>query len=387
MHIVLVYNRFRADGGTERMALNTLKALERQRQLRFSVIAREWRGGDWQNVTFHRCRPLALGRGPKLRSFARAACRRVEDLAADLVQSHVHLPCCDVFRADGGAHAEWLVQRRRVLGRWRLRYQAVDRYHRLKLEQESGMYASPRLRAVICNSAMVREDIARHYPEAADKLHVIENAIDTAHFRSPPDRAHHRAALRDQLGIDRERPVFVFVGAGFERKGVATAIRALHHVSGAHLVVIGRESRLSRYRSLARRAGVAQRVHFLGGLGDTRPYLWAADALVHPALYEPFGLVVLEAMAAGLPVIASDKTGAALSLVRSAAHGRVLDALDSRGFADAMNEIAARDEAQREVATTACERAVSGYDLQTMQDRLVPFYESLLGPADTAETL
>lgn len=380
MHIALIFNRFRSDGGTERIALTTFRALADE-DVECTVIAREWGGPAVDGVRFLRCKPFALGRTWRLCSFVRAVRGRLRRRRFDLVQSQVHMPGCDVYRADGGAHAEWLARRRLVQGPWRRRYGRVDPYHRMKLRMERRMYESPDLRAVICNSEMVRDDISRHYPWVSDKLHVIDNAIDDLYYRAPEDRRESRRRVREELGIASDSSVFVFVGSGFERKGVSVAIRALAGVDGAHLLVVGRDSRMRRYRALARKTGVAERVHFLGPQSDVRPYLWTAEALVHPALYEPFGLVVLEAMAAGLPVIASDRTGAALAMVKPEVTGYVLDPLDVAGYAGAMRRIAGGDASWRAAARQACEAAAAEYSLDRMRERLLALYRSLLNPA------
>ena len=108
--------------------------------------------------------------------------------------------------------------------------------------------------------------------------------------------------------------VLLFVGSGFIKKGLDRAIRALanareqqpHH--RIRLLVVGQD-RERRFRRLAKKLGVLELVHFLGGRDDVADLLLAADALVHPALDEAAGIVLLEALVAGLPVICTDVCG------------------------------------------------------------------------------
>ncbi|MES1948397.1 glycosyltransferase [Salinisphaera sp. C84B14] len=377
MRIGLVFNRFRSDGGTERITLNAFQALA-QDNVDWVVLARNWGGPAEEGIEFVRCNPFSIGRAWRLLAFVRGVRKELKRIQVDWVQAQVHIPEADIFRADGGAHAEWIRQRRRVDRGVKGWLREVGPYHRLKQRMERRMYASDRLQAVICNSEMVKADIERHYPDCRATLHVIDYGIDLEHFERSDARANQGRELRRELGIAQNAPVFTYVGSGFERKGLATAIRALAKATeSAHLIVVGRDSRLAGYRHLAKRLGISTRVHFMQAQSDVRPYLWAADALVHPALYEAFGLVILEAMAAGLPVIASTRTGAALALVDAPEKGSLHDALDVDGFAGAMTAIHNRDEAARAAARSACEQAAAPYTIDRMRSNLLAFYAGL----------
>lgn len=374
-HVALVFKQLRAAGGAERMAALILDVF-RSFDVRLSVLARDCEGRP-EGFEFHRLDPPHLGRAGRASGFARAACWRLRDLNPDLVLSQEHIPCCHVYRAGGGAHAEWLRQRRRVLGPVKRAWERVDPYRKTVLDLERATYESGSLRAVICNSAMVRDDILRHYRVPAQRLHVIENAIDPAAYRRPADAETRGRAMRADLGVPRDAALWLFVGSGFQRKGLAAALHALARppVRG-HLAVVGRDHRLRRYRRLAARLGIARRVHFVGRRDDVRPYYWAADALLHPALYEPYGLVVLEAMAAGLPVLGSRQCGAANALIRHGENGFLHDALDVDGWAGAMSRIEA--DTDRESWARAAVAAAATRDLSALRARITALCERLL---------
>ena len=137
-----------------------------------------------------------------------------------------------------------------------------------------------------------------------EKIKVVYNAIDTNRF-DLKDQEATRNEVRQALGILQTTPVLLFVGSGFKRKGLPSAIRALARVdSEARLIVIGKD-RISPYRALAKKEGVEKRVIFLGPLADVEQYYCASDLFVFPTIYEPFGNVCLEAMAAGIPLVTS----------------------------------------------------------------------------------
>ncbi|MES1939152.1 glycosyl transferase group 1 [Salinisphaera sp. T5B8] len=375
IRIGLIFNRYRSDGGTERITSSVFDALAED-DVEWVVLTRRWGGELPANVKVIECRPFAIGRRWRLQAFVRALESQLSTLSVDFIQSQVHLPQVDIFRADGGVHAEWLDQRRRgaePLSRWWRRFGG---YHRDKLRMEQQMYASDQLKAVICNSYMVRDDIRRRFPDCRAKLWVIENGIDVAYFKRDESAIDIGRRTRAELGIPEDAPVFLCVGSGFERKGVKTAIAALAKTDArAHLVVVGRDSRMGAYQRMARAHGVDARTHFTGSQDDVRPYFWAADALVHPALYEAFGIVIAEAMAAGLPVIASERTGAARAMVAGPETGCLLDALDIEGFANAMQQYAERNRAAGERSRISCEAIAQDYSIARMRRELLEFYD------------
>lgn len=378
-HVALVFKQLRASGGAEQMAsvfIDTFRSFD----VRLSVVARHLDGTP-EGFEFHRVNPPHLGRAGRVNGFARAACAKLAELQPDLVLSQEHMPCCHVYRAGGGAHAEWLRQRRRVQGRFKRAWERWDPHQRAKLALEQATYESPVLRAVICNSAMVRDDILRHYRVAPESLHVIENALDPTAYRPPPGSGNEVETLRQRMGVPTTARLWLFVGSGFERKGLGVALRALARAPGTpHLAVVGRDRRAGHYRRLAARLGLAGRVHFVGRQSDVRPYYWAGDGLLHPALYEAYGLVVLEAMAAGLPVLASRQCGAANALIRQGENGWLYDALDVEAWAQAIGRTDAV--ADRAALRRAAMATAAPHDFARLRTQVSELCDRLLAQTD-----
>jgi UDP-glucose:(heptosyl)LPS alpha-1,3-glucosyltransferase len=167
----------------------------------------------------------------------------------------------------------------------------------------------------------------------------------------------------------------LFVGSGFERKGMAALLQAMALLPGeTFLLVVGRDRHLSRFQAQARHLGLTRRVLFVGPQQDVKPYYGAAEALVLPTLYDPFPNVALEAMASGLPVLTSLKSGAA-ELIENGANGFVCDALDVPSLAAqlrAMTPQAAQAMGARARAT------VEPMSLERMSGELLDLYNSLL---------
>ncbi len=370
LRLALVRQRYVADGGAERFVARALQALGEE-NVSLSLVARRWQSAAAVDVIS--CNPFYLGNVWRDWSFARCACAKIRTAAVDLVQSHERIACCDIYRAGDGVHREWLHQRRRSLSRWGRFALALNPYHYYVKAAEAKLFASPRLRAVICNSYMVKREIERYFAVPGDKLHVIYSGVDTALFH--PDLRRHRAMVRARLEIADDTPLFLFVGSGFERKGLAAALAALVRVPQAHLAVVGGDKREPRYRERARQYGIADRVHFLGRQSDVAPYYGAADAAILPTLYDPFPNVALEAMASGLPLITSRQCGAA-ELIQSGVNGYVCDALDIDGLESAVRELAV--DTKRVRMAQAARVAVAPLDLVAMSSRLLSLYRELL---------
>jgi UDP-glucose:(heptosyl)LPS alpha-1,3-glucosyltransferase len=370
MRIALIRARYNPYGGAERFMSRAIAALAARGEA-ITLIAREWNEAATREagVTLLRCDPFHVGNVWRDASFARAAQRLVVAGNFDLVQSHERIAGFDVYRAGDGVHAEWLAQRRRALSPAARLGLALNPYHRYVLDAERRMFADPRLRAVVCNSGMVRDEIRAHFGVAAERLHVIYNGVDAESFH-PRLRAAHRAGVRAKLGIAEDAPLYLLVGSGFARKGVRLLLAALERLPGARALVVGADKHLARYRDGAPAGAI-----FLGGQEDVRPYYGAADAFVLPTLYDPQPNAALEALASGLPVITSTKCGAA-ELLEEGASGFVRDAMDVAGFAEAMRLAAdpARNAAMREAAR----RAAEPLTLDLMASRLLALYRTLL---------
>src|ERR1043166_6748432 len=103
---------------------------------------------------------------------------------------------------------------------------AISPYHRYVCAAERRLFEHPRLRAVICNSQMVANEIRRAFRIDAGKLHVGYSGVDLTYF-PPRPRAELRGAARAELGCQPGDTLFLFVGSGFSRKGLGAAIEAL----------------------------------------------------------------------------------------------------------------------------------------------------------------
>ena len=207
----------------------------------------------------------------------------------------------------------------------------------------------------------------------------IHNGIDTSEFtaRTP---GHAAIDQRTALGLPSAGPLAFFAGdLKTNRKNLDTVLAALVKVPGLHLAVAG-EARHSVYPTQAAKLGLADRVHFLGFRRDTAALMRACDLFVLPSRYDTFGLVILEAMASGLPVITSRRTGAA-SLVEQHRAGYVLDDQeDADACAEALKNLLA-DPQERDAMGRRARAAAEEQDWKRVAPRYIALLDAL--PATT----
>lgn len=188
-------------------------------------------------------------------------------------------------------------------GHWALRM-LRNPLHLFTWARDAVRYASDVHRVVVNLTEAEELALRRTYPRVRARTVVIGNGIDLARY--VPDQ-ESRAKTRAQLGLQDTDVVSLFVGHEFERKGLQFILDALpllpRHV---HLVVVGGTAdMIRRGRLRAKASGLGGRVHYVGTQADPRPYFHASDVFVFPSAYEAYPLVVLEALASGLPVVAT----------------------------------------------------------------------------------
>ncbi len=186
---------------------------------------------------------------------------------------------------------------------------------------------------VVAVSNMVKRHVETFHHVPKERVRVVHNAIDPARLAVPQPGAV-RCALRNRLGLEPGDLVGLFVGHNFALKGLEPLIRALggrkarnRSARPIDLIVCG-SGAIGPYNRLARRLGVGDKVHFLGYYPDVPACYWSSDFFVQPTYYDPCSLVVLEALACGLPVITTAQNGAS-ELLSDGREGYVLTAPDA----------------------------------------------------------
>lgn len=246
--------------------------------------------------------------------------------------------------------------------------------------------------AVIAVSAGMRNDVCQTYPRLdPERVHVVRNGIDTTAWYRVDDPYGPESALVS-LGIDPTRPIVAFVGRITRQKGVAHLVAAAHHFDPAIQLVlcagapdtpeIGAEVEAAVAALSATRPGVFW-VREMLQLPRIREILSAATVFVCPSVYEPLGIVNLEAMACSTAVVASE-VGGIPEVVRDNVTGRLVryDPVDPEGFerglAEAVNDVVADPQTAAAMGIAGRERAESEFSWAAIAAQTLEVYESVL---------
>lgn len=171
------------------------------------------------------------------------------------------------------------------------------------LALERARFAPQPGRCIVVTSSSLLEKMAQTFPASAASMHVLTPGI--AQVSAPPSDAQ-RLAARLQLGLPAGGQGVLLVANDYRKKGLDALLGALRRLPPDYwLAVVGNAEQMERYKRRAADEGVAERVRFLGPLSDVAPAYAAVDCLAHPTLEDTFAMVVLEAMAHGLPVLVS----------------------------------------------------------------------------------
>jgi D-inositol-3-phosphate glycosyltransferase len=244
---------------------------------------------------------------------------------------------------------------------------------------------------VICATEIERAAIGRLYAADADKITVIPLGVDVERFR-PAGKDIARAAL----GLEDER-VILFVGRIEPLKGVDILINAAAIIESdvdCTVLIVGGDSsskaQVEKLRSLAREKGIEHRVAFVGAVDHEKLPLYynAADVCVVPSHYESFGLVAIEAMASGVPVVAS-RVGGLTDTVKHGETGYLIPWLCPEPFAERI-ELLLENEPLRRNLGEAAREAVGRYRWENVAGAVLAVYNELTGrssdlmPAETS---
>jgi UDP-glucose:(heptosyl)LPS alpha-1,3-glucosyltransferase len=335
LDIGLVRRGYSATGGAEAYLLRLASGL-RSRGCKVTLYTT----AEWPRDRFPFGDLVRLG-APQPVEFARAFQQLRKP--GQIVLSLDRVPGCDVFRAGDGVHAAWLQRRSQFESAWKSRLRTFNLKHPALLALERQVFASARL--VIANSKMVADEIVHWHKFPESRIRIVPNGIGDAIPRIS------RVEARRRLDIADDAFCALFVGTGWERKGLRFAIEAVEMVGGDALLLVAGRGKTKLYRS--------PRVKFLGMVNDLPALYTAADLFTLPTIYDPFSNACLEAIAAGLPVVTTSANGFS-EIITPGVHGHIVAPGDVRGLAAAFEYWKSSDPAK---TAAACMLLAKGYSI------------------------
>lgn len=355
--------RYTPYGGSEIFLKRLIDELTRKDH-RCHIFANRWVDKDDSDLIFHR---VALVRWPsflRVLSFALSSYLALRGEPLDVTISFDRCLYQDIYRAGDGCHREWLIQRSRILSPFKRFTTYINPFHIAYLTLEKWLFSSRRLKFVVANSNRVKDEIIRHYKLPEEKICVIYNGVTLDRFM-PSERGKLRNIYRNKFGVSPDTVLLLFIGSGFERKGLLSLLKALRILrfksSGIKLLVVGKGD-INRYSKIARELEIGSDIIFTGPVSDTIGYYYAGDVFVLPTIYEPFSNACLEAMAASLPVITSRVNGIS-EILSEGIDGSIIETpLEPEEIARKV--LPFLNKAAREAAGMAARKTVENYTIE-----------------------
>lgn len=328
---VAVLNRVFAakGGGAERYSTAVVEQLAAQHDMH--VFAQEM-DHQWPGVTYHRV--ACFAKKPRWLNQLWYACATwwATRQGFDIVHSHentwhgqvhtIHVKTVKRSLLDGRHGLRRVLQCLKIaLSPRLLTYMGLERVR----------LAPQTYKAIVAVSQALQDELVAQYPLSHSAISVITPGVGI------PVQNLLREDARKILEIPADGQYVLFVANDYARKGLPTLLKAMQGLPDAQLLVVGNPQQIERFKAMATALGIRSKVHFLGSLHDMGPAYFAADVLAHPTLEDSFAMVVLEAMAHGLPVVVSGPAYCGISAQLSPGVNALL--LDAPKDADALQQM------------------------------------------------
>ena len=231
--------------------------------------------------------------------------------------------------------------------------------------------------------------IARGLP--AERVRLLHNGVDSVRFQPAVPGSGIRQRIRQELGVPENACLGLTVGQIGLRKGLdvlaEAAVQLAEPLPELHLAIVGQRfstkpESLQWEQAVRDRfdsAGLSARVHWTGWRDDMPQLMQAADLLIHAALQEPLGRVLLEAAAAGLPIVATS-TGGTAEILRHGRSALLVPAGDAEALADAVQQVASDAALRQRLATAARKTVIDRFSVEQAARGLGEFWRAAGGP-------
>jgi UDP-glucose:(heptosyl)LPS alpha-1,3-glucosyltransferase len=324
----LIYKYF-PYGGLQRDFARMLAVLQ-GRGHHCRVYCTSWQGNELPGVDL---RVAPVSRGSNVRRNERFLAWVQADLQLNPVDGVIgfnKMPGLDIYYAGDTCYLDSALQSRGCLYRLGWRYRHFAGWEKAVFDRASAT-------EILLISDREKVSFEHHYHTQPARMHLLPPGVEPDR-RRPDDATARRAQARHGLGLGCDEHTLLFVGSGFIRKGLDRVIRGLgslrtHYPERRFRLLVAGQDGVGSLGLLARRQQVQEQVVFLGGRDDIPDLMLAADVLVHPARSEAAGIVLLEALVAGLPVVVTDVCGYA-GHIETAGAGLVLPGPFTQGALD-----------------------------------------------------
>ncbi|MFQ5443360.1 MAG: glycosyltransferase family 4 protein [Nitrospinales bacterium] len=375
MKIAVIRQKYVNYGGAEKLSVEFARLMAKAGH-EIHIFANQWSPSSHPNIHFHKVPVIKLNSYLRFLSFAWFAKQQVKRERFDIIQSHERTLCQDIFWAADGSHKEWLERRREYLFPAKRLLVALNPFHRLVLKYEKAIFAQGNYKKIVAISEMVKKNILKHYDIPQDDIVVFYNGVNLEKFH-PRNKTQYRDPIRKQLDIPEHALLLMYTGSGFERKGLKFLLQSLEFLEKKEwrLLAVGKGN-WKRYLAFAP-AEAREKIICLDPVNDIEKYYAAADVFILPSIYDPFGIVSLEAQAASLPVVVSRFCGAA-EIIEHGHNGLVVeDPGRPREIAEKINLLF--DPSLRQRMGEEARKLAENYPDKNFAEQIIGLYKELVG--------
>jgi UDP-glucose:(heptosyl)LPS alpha-1,3-glucosyltransferase len=302
-------------GGLQRDFLHIATAC-RDRGHEIHVFTMKWEGEVPPGFAISLISAEGLTNHTRCRNFSKKVCDCLKKGRFDLALGFNKMHCLDVYYAADPCYKAGMEERKSILYRTGPRYRTYAELEKAVFERASHTH-------ILLIAPQEQAKFIAQYGTPVERFHSLPPGI-TGDRRLPDNAKEIRNTVRKEFGVAGDEFMLLMVGSGFETKGLDRSLAAIAGLpeklrQKTRLFVIGK-GKIKSFEKKAQMLAIADRLTFLGGRDDVPRFMVGADLLVHPARSENTGTVLIEAMASGLPVLATDICGYAFH-VRDAGAG------------------------------------------------------------------
>jgi UDP-glucose:(heptosyl)LPS alpha-1,3-glucosyltransferase len=368
--IAVVIPKYGLVGGAEQFASELTKRLSSQAGYDFHVFANRWQNMS-NGINFHSVPIISFPKFLTTISFAYFTRRQLSKDNFSLVHSHERIFAADIFTLHGIPHRYWVHN---------VRQKKMSLYDLATAWVEKKLVTQGNCQKFIAVSNLTRDIFLQEYNIDPQRVIVIHPGVDLNDYATA-DKKLIRAEIRKKYGFSPEEPIILFASMNFEIKGLDAIMLALAKLKARNRnfkFLIAGKGDTGKYSKIARQSNIAEEVRFTGKVSreELIKFYLAGDMYIMLSKFDTFGMVVLDAMAAGLPIIISDNVGAR-DLVREGENGFVVNDTSDADYIAAKIEALLDENIRRTIVQAAYHTAEQNtWDMVTAKYQEI--YSSIL---------
>jgi UDP-glucose:(heptosyl)LPS alpha-1,3-glucosyltransferase len=308
----------------------------------------------------------------------------------DIIHSFLPFDFADVYQPRGGSYPEAIIRnaasyRNRFIEYYK-RITAFANVRRTILWRAERKLCRPEDGPVIAAlSNYVAEQFKKHYKTSGRRIVVIPNGVKTDRKIGTAGPEQTRSQILSEFGIkNTEKAVlFLFVANNFRLKGLSVLLEAIYRatrkkIDGSIFLLVAGRDNSRKYMASAKRLGIEGQVRFLGFVRDIEKIIAISDVAVLPTFYDPSSRFILEALAAGKPVITTGYNGAS-ELLTDYRHGRIIDEPENiEALAEGIGYFTNKDNIVNASEAIAADNLKERISIDSAVRRLIRLYETIL---------